>query len=92
MISKLARLKRHFGDELHALIAAARQVEECLTETPNGGTEGHRTAARKLQRPLIQARPPRPEMVIPRVPSAENDAVVIDRHPKPLMPTLQVEA
>jgi hypothetical protein len=31
-------------------------------------------------------------MVIPRVPSAENDVVVIDRYPKRLMPTLQVEA
>jgi hypothetical protein len=31
-------------------------------------------------------------MVVPRMSSAENDAVVIDRYPKRLMPTLQGEA
>jgi hypothetical protein len=31
-------------------------------------------------------------MVIPRVSSVANDAVVIDRYPKQLKPKLQVEA
>jgi hypothetical protein len=43
------------------LLPQLGDVEEWLTETPDGGTKGHRTAARKPQRPLIQPRPPRPE-------------------------------